>query len=161
MKRLVLGVLAWLTIPALAIPALAQTSAPAAPEKCNGYISAAFAKKFAEDWVESWNSHDLNRILSHYTDDFEMSSPFIITAKVGDPSGTLKGKPKVAAYWEPGSKTQNFALIDVFAGAHSIAIHYLRLTVPAGSELRVATETEEFNADCKVIRSNAMYGGHS
>jgi len=138
--------------------AMAQTALP--PERCDGYIGAAFARKFADDWIASWNAHDLNRILSHYTDDFEMSSPFIITSKVGDPSGTLKGKAKIAAYWEPGSKTANFALIDVFAGARSIAIHYLRLTAPSGSELRVATEVEEFNPDCQVVRSNALYGGH-
>ena len=39
-----------------------------------------FAEHFAADWIDSWNSHDLGRILSHYTDDFEMSSPIIITA---------------------------------------------------------------------------------
>jgi ketosteroid isomerase-like protein len=140
--------------------AAAQPASPP-PDRCDGYISAAFAKAFADEWVAAWNSHDMSRVLAHYTDDFEMSSPFIITSPVGDRSGTLKGKAKVAAYWQAGIDRENFALIDVFAGAHSIAIHYLRLTAPAGSELRVATETEEFNADCKVIRSNAMYGGHS
>ena len=131
----------------------------APPERCDGYVSAVFAKKFADDWISSWNSHEMSRVLSHYTDDFEMSSPFIIQSKVGNPSGTLKGKDKVAAYWEAGIKTQNFVLVDVFAGSHSIAIHYIRLTSPVGSPNRVAVETEEFNADCKVIRSSAMYGG--
>lgn len=39
-----------------------------------------FAEHFAADWIDSWNSNDLGRILSHYTDDFEMTSPVIITA---------------------------------------------------------------------------------
>ena len=145
---------------ALPSAALAQSS-PFAGDKCDNYITAAFAKKFADDWVAAWNSHEMSRVLEHYTDDFEMSSPFIITAKNGDPSGTLKGKAKVATYWQAGIATQNFELLDVFAGAHSIAIHYTRLNAPVGSPNRVATETEEFNADCKVVRSNALYGGRS
>lgn len=38
-------------------------------------IDREWALEFARDWIESWNSHDMDRILSHYTDDFEMSSP--------------------------------------------------------------------------------------
>ena len=60
-------------------------------------MDQVFAEHFAADWIESWNAHDLNRILSHYTDDFEMSSPVIIQV-AGEPSGTLKGKAAVAAY---------------------------------------------------------------
>jgi ketosteroid isomerase-like protein len=41
-------------------------------------MDKAFADHFAADWIESWNAHDLGRILSHYADDFEKSSPFII-----------------------------------------------------------------------------------
>lgn len=36
-----------------------------------------FADHFAIEWIASWNAHDLPRILSHYADDFEMSSPYI------------------------------------------------------------------------------------
>jgi ketosteroid isomerase-like protein len=33
--------------------------------------------KFALEWIESWNSHDLDRILSHYADDVEVTTPMI------------------------------------------------------------------------------------
>ncbi|MGH3529462.1 MAG: nuclear transport factor 2 family protein, partial [Pseudonocardiaceae bacterium] len=33
------------------------------------------AAAFADDWVEAWNSHDLDRILSHFTDDVVFTSP--------------------------------------------------------------------------------------
>ena len=65
----------------------------------------------------------------------------------------------IAAYWEAGIKSQTFVLIDVFAGAHSIAIHYARVTTAVGSPTRLVVEVEELNADCKVVRSNAIYGG--
>ena len=54
-------------------------------------IEKCFAEEFARDWIESWNSHNLDRILSHYSDQFEMSSPKIIQI-AGEPSGTLKPK---------------------------------------------------------------------
>ncbi len=54
-------------------------------------ISRDFADHFARDWIEAWNSHDLDRILAHYTEDFVMSSPYIAQV-VGEPSGTLPGR---------------------------------------------------------------------
>ena len=44
------------------------------------------ANKFADDWIASWNSRDLEKNLSHYIDDFEMSSPVIVDS-MGEPSG--------------------------------------------------------------------------
>lgn len=38
-------------------------------------ISPEFAAQFAQEWVVAWNSRDLDRILLHYADDFEMFSP--------------------------------------------------------------------------------------
>jgi ketosteroid isomerase-like protein len=43
---------------------------------------------FARVWVNSWNSHDLDRILSHYTEDFEMTSPFIVKL-MKEPAGAI------------------------------------------------------------------------
>ncbi len=57
-------------------------------------ITQAIAEHFAKEWIESWNTHDMDRILSHYTDDFEMSSP-VITRITDDVSGTLKEKDNV------------------------------------------------------------------
>lgn len=49
------------------------------------------ANEFAAEWIEAWNAHDIDRILSHYADDFEMNSP-VIAKRLGVTSGTLKGK---------------------------------------------------------------------
>ncbi len=35
------------------------------------------ANTFAKEWLESWNSHDLDRILSHYSDDLEITTRLI------------------------------------------------------------------------------------
>ena len=51
------------------------------------------ASEFACEWIEAWNAHDLGRVLAHYDDDFEMSSPFIEAlageAAASDPHGEL------------------------------------------------------------------------
>src|SRR5215831_4321598 len=65
----------------------------------NTLIDKAFADRFAAEWIEAWNAHDLDAVLAHYDDDFEMSSPFIVHFDA-DPSGRLRGKARVAAYWE-------------------------------------------------------------
>jgi ketosteroid isomerase-like protein len=57
-------------------------------------MDSAFAQHFATEWIAAWNAHDLDRVLSHYANDFEMSSPYIVTF-AGEPSGTLVGKPAV------------------------------------------------------------------
>lgn len=89
-------------------------------------ISQAFAQQFAEEWIAAWNAHDLDRILAHYADDFEMSSPFIV-AIAGEPSGTLKGKDAVGRYWAVAIANMpdlNFELVDVLFSVNSIVIYY-------------------------------------
>ncbi len=73
-------------------------------------IDATFAQQFAEEWLQAWNAHHLEAILAHYTDDFEMSSPFIVE-RMQEPSGTLKGKDQVRPYWQLGlSRTPPYTL---------------------------------------------------
>ena len=38
-------------------------------------LTNEFANHFAEDWIAAWNADDLERVLAHYADDFEMSPP--------------------------------------------------------------------------------------
>jgi hypothetical protein len=40
-------------------------------------VDRTTAEHFAENWVAAWNSRNLPRILEHYEEDFEMSSPLI------------------------------------------------------------------------------------
>ncbi len=69
-------------------------------------IDKKFAEHFARDWIDSWNSHDLDRILAHYSDQFEMSSPVIIQI-AGEPSGTLNGKEAIGALLGKGAVTHS------------------------------------------------------
>jgi ketosteroid isomerase-like protein len=89
-------------------------------------ISRDQARQFAQEWIAAWNAHDLDEVLSHYTDDFEMTSPFI-AAFAGEGSGTLKGKAKVRAYWQDALERipdLRFELLEVFACVESVTIYY-------------------------------------
>jgi ketosteroid isomerase-like protein len=89
-------------------------------------LNAEQAREFADDWIESWNSHDLERILSHYEDDFEMSSPVIVES-MGVASGRLKGKEQIAIYWGRALERYpdlHFEKLHVLVGAGSVTIIY-------------------------------------
>lgn len=84
------------------------------------------AEKFAKSWIESWNSHNLNDIMSHYSDDLEITTPMIKLAG-GIESGSLSGKENVATYWSKAlSKFPDlkFELIDITSGVNSVALYY-------------------------------------
>src|SRR6476620_5527588 len=89
-------------------------------------MEKGFAERFAKEWIAAWNSHDLDRILTHYEDDFEMSSP-IIPVLVGEPSGKLRGKAAVGAPTGPKHYKQypTFALsLAALAGVDSVTVYY-------------------------------------
>lgn len=111
------------------------------------------AANFAADWIAAWNNHDLTRVLSHYADDFEMSSPFIIQL-TGEPSGTLKEKAIVAACWTKALQRMpdlHFELIATLVGVSSITLHY------RGAGNRLAAEVFHFGTDGKVVKAFAHY----
>lgn len=72
-------------------------------------------REFAMEIVEAWNSHDLERILSHYSDDFELTSPLIKKVLEID-DGTIKGKKQVRDWWRSilaRAPNLHFEFVDV------------------------------------------------
>lgn len=115
-------------------------------------ITQESAESFAQEWIAAWNSHDLAAILSHYAEDFEMSSPMIVK-NMGVASGSLKGKTAVEEYWTLAlqkSPELKFTLREVLWGANSIAIVY-------DSVRGLSNEIFEFSETGKVQRAYAHY----
>lgn len=115
-------------------------------------ITTEFARDFAREWIAAWNSHDIERVLAHYADDFEMSSPYIARL-AGEASGKLEGKGAVRDYWNtalarmPGLR---FDHVDALAGADSVAIYYKGVR-------GMACELFFFDDEGKVKRAFAHY----
>ena len=116
-------------------------------------ITIEEARTFAQEWVEAWNAHDLERVLSHYTEDFQMSSPFIV-GFAGEGSGTLKGKAAVAVYWRAAFERfpdLHFELLEVFTGVSTIVIYYKSVLD------KRTTEVFFFDESGKVFKAFAHY----
>jgi ketosteroid isomerase-like protein len=113
----------------------------------------SFARRFSAEWIASWNAHDLDRVLAHYADDFSMTSPYIAPIG-GEPSGTLRGKAAVAAYWKKALEMipdLRFELLMVLVGVESVTLYY------KGPRGRLAAEVFHFGSDGKVNRAFAHY----
>ena len=100
-------------------------------------LSTQHAVAFAQNWINAWNSHDLDRILAYYTDDFEMTTPFMVKF-MKHPTGTLKGKDTIRPYWEKAFQfipNLQFQLIEVLASVDSISIYYQAILGKRGVEV--------------------------
>lgn len=79
---------------------------------------------FAKAWQAGWNSHDLDRILKHYSDDILFHSR---KAQALTGSGVIRGKDALRAYWAQalvGQPDLLFVVEDVFEGHDMMVITY-------------------------------------
>jgi hypothetical protein len=89
-------------------------------------LQAAFAREFAQDWIDAWNSHDLERILIHYDDEALLTSP--VALKLLNIDGTVRGKAALRECFLRGLQAfpnLHFDLIDALWGTETIVICYL------------------------------------
>jgi ketosteroid isomerase-like protein len=118
-------------------------------------LDPAFVRQFAAEWIAAWNSGDLERIFSHYVDDFEMRSPLIVERGFS-PTGVLRGKAAIRPYWGAGLANAKppikFELIDAYAGVNTIAIHYRSVA------RKYVVEVIELDEQRRAVRGSACQG---
>ena len=116
-------------------------------------ITKENAEQFAHDWIDSWNSYDLDRVMSHYHEDVEYFSTF--AAKLsGNTSGKLNGKDNVRNYLQKGLDAYpdlHFVLENVFIGIASITLQYKSVNN------LLAAEVFELNEQALVMRVQCHY----
>jgi ketosteroid isomerase-like protein len=111
------------------------------------------AWKFAQEWITAWNAHDIDGVLDHYTDDFEMTSPLIARGGM-DAGARLRGREQVGAYWRatlqryPGLKLE---LVDVLYGHNSVILYYRSILN------RKVAQVFHFGPGGKVFKAAAHY----
>lgn len=106
---------------------------------------------FAKEWEAAWNSHDLDRILSHYADDVEFRSAKAV-ATVG--TGVVRGKAALRDYWARALSRQpdlRFSVTGVYTGHEMLVITY---TNQAG---RSAAETLLFDDSGLAVEASACH----
>jgi ketosteroid isomerase-like protein len=111
------------------------------------------ARKLASDWVEAWNAHDLDLIMTHYEDAIELTSP-VAAQLLGTADGRVLGKPNLRAYFQRGLEAYpelHFHLEDVLWGINSVVLYY---TNQKGAR---TAEFMELSANGKLARVVANY----
>jgi len=111
------------------------------------------ARQFGDEWVRAWNAHDLEQILTHYAQEVQFTSPFIVKL-LGQPRGTIVGKDYLRVYFEKGLDAYpelRFELINVLVGVESVTVYYRSV----GSML--AAEVMHFDESGKVAKATAHY----
>lgn len=106
---------------------------------------------FAEAWEVAWNSHDLDRILAHYSEDVTFRSHKAVRL-VGH--GELRGKAALRDYWGRALAAQpdhSFVVVDVLHGHGMVVITY------RNQRDVLAAETLRFGADGLVVEASACH----
>ncbi|MBL9015022.1 MAG: nuclear transport factor 2 family protein [Myxococcales bacterium] len=117
-------------------------------------IDTAAAGTLAAEWIAAWNSHDLERILAHYVEDFEMRSPLIVQRGFAE-TGVLRGKGQVRPYWAAGlaaTPPLRFELLGAYGGVNQVVIHYRSVG------RRYVTEVLELDDERRILRGSACHG---
>lgn len=112
-------------------------------------ITQTFAEAFAQEWISTWNSHDLNRIMALYADDFTILSPTALKV-VPASGGFIAGKENIRSYWQKAmelSPNLEFRLLGLYIGIQGVALHLFN--VAANKEV---TEVMNFNKAHKVAQ---------
>lgn len=89
-------------------------------------MTEAEAQVYALEWIAAWNSHDLDRILRHYAEDVEVTSPLVETV-LGPGRVTVRGKDTLREYWGAALAKYpelHFRLFRAYAGPRSLVLHY-------------------------------------
>jgi len=113
------------------------------------------ARKLAEEWIAAWNSHDLDRILSHYAEDVEFHSPFI-RPTLGEDTDVIRGKAALRTYFAAALATYpelQFRLLQVFTGVDSLTLVYESV------KRLLAAEVMFLGGDRRITRAVAHYTG--
>jgi len=116
-------------------------------------ITEDFCKQFADEWINAWNSHDLDRIMNHYAEELEFYSPLIIKLNI-NPDGRITHKTDLRDYFKIGLEKfpdLHFSLHHVLVGLNSVVLYYGSVNNTLSAEFML------FNEEGKISQVRAHY----
>lgn len=111
------------------------------------------AKEFATQWLNAWNSHNIDSILEHYENEIEFYSPLISLLGFNN-EGVIRNKTDLKEYFKIGLNTYpdlHFQFHNCFTGINSLVIYYTSV------KGRMAAEWFELAANNKVVKVHCNY----
>lgn len=106
------------------------------------------AQQFAREWIDAWNSQDLDAIVSFYAPNVVLISPLVVRV-LDDPSCTVSGIEALRRYFGRGLEMRPslaFKLLDVLCGVSSVLIYF------EDDGAKRTGEFMELGPDGKVVR---------
>ncbi len=82
--------------------------------------------EFSRHWLDAWNNHDIEAVLTHFADDVVFTSP-VAARMLADSDGVVRGKDALREYWTFALgriPDLRFELVGVYAGISTIVINY-------------------------------------
>jgi SnoaL-like domain len=111
------------------------------------------SRSLAEQWIEAWNSHDLDRIMHHYATDIEFEANTVVR-RWQKPDGRLVGLDELRAHFQLGLKLApdlRFELEEFLSSPSGYAVLYRREN---GNRV---LDVVELNSEGKARRVKAFY----
>ncbi|MEO6283443.1 MAG: nuclear transport factor 2 family protein [Dyadobacter sp.] len=106
-------------------------------------MNEQIAQSFAQEWIAAWNSHDLARIMSHYSENIQFHSPYVIRLGMNE-QGLISDKPTLEAYFKKALDVYEdlyFELHEILTGAGSLVLYYTSVNGRKAAEFMQLDET--------------------
>lgn len=108
---------------------------------------------FAQEWLMAWNSHDLNKIMEHYSEKIDFVSPIIQQMGI-NAEGKISNKSDLKDYFSKALQKYpdlHFELYHELKGSHSIVLFYRSVNNSFSAEYM------ELNNEGQVTKVRAHY----
>jgi len=121
---------------------------------------------FAKEWISAWNSHNIEDIMSHYSDTIAFTSPFAI-AILKEPKGQIQGKATLRSYFTSALERYpdlKFELYQVLVGVNSVVLYYKSVKGLYAAETMVLSErtgTPEEQGNIKLFKVQQVFAHYS
>lgn len=116
-------------------------------------ISKEKAQEIAHQWIQAWNEHKIDDMISLYSEDIVFTSPYVVEIS-GNQSGSIKGKKELRAYFVKALQEYpnlKFELLSVLIGVDIITILYKSVNdLPAAA-------TISLDSDYKIVKYNCAF----
>jgi hypothetical protein len=116
-------------------------------------LNDKWGQQFAEEWLDAWNTHDIDRILESYAESFIMISP-TVKEITGHNFGFLCGKDELKnLYFKIFEDIPDLKLnlMAIAVGIKSLTIYY------SSSNYQLTVDVFEFDSKWKIYKSHAYY----
>ena len=110
-------------------------------------MNEELAQSFGLEWIAAWNSRDLPRIMSHYSEHIHFQSPYIIRLGMNE-QGIIDDKPTLEAYFKKALDVYqdlHFELHEVLTGAGSLVLFYTSVNGRKAAEFMQLDESGKIN----------------